>query len=144
MSSLRTFYHSRVLEQSCACGKGPGSHCFLQGDGDDILGMLQEPSWVFELGRISPPHPPPLTSEHSQLRSAHLVGKRLHSRSAIQTVYSSTTPGSHGSAVNEHQMQERRARSDDSPGPASPAAKLLLLLPVLLQASRFIVTKSAQ
>lgn len=100
--------------------------------------------FLFGVGLI--PAPPPLTSERSQLRSERLVVKRLHSRSAIQTVYSSTTPGRHGCAVNEPQMQGKGSElgAMTHRGPASTTGKLLLLLPLLLQASTSILAPSAR
>lgn len=46
-----------------------------------------------------------------------------------QCVYSSTTAGRHGCTLNQHQMQQNQACSDDSPGPASPAVNLPVALP---------------
>lgn len=63
---------------------------------------------------------------------------------AQQSVYSSTTVGCHGSTLNQHQMQQNQACSNDSPGSASPTVNLLLLFPGLLQASRFTVANSAK
>lgn len=59
--------------------KDQGPRWFLQRDGDDIPYVLQEPSCVFGEGLVSPPTTR-LTSEHSQLISAHLAVKLIPAR----------------------------------------------------------------